>query len=549
MVSRLPVPGSDDNTWGMVLNDFLAQAHNTDGTLKDGSVSDSVVAASPGISQSKIQNLTATLAAKVDTSTITTKGDLLAGTAASTISRFGVGSNFQVLKANSATATGIEWADDRVTNVKEYGATGNGSTDDTAAIQAAVAAAKTGTQVLFFPAGTYIISAPLNVGGGFPGALQIYGVGWDSQIKLANNANCYLFVLNNVYTPGLVICDLYLNCNGANQTSESGGIDAYGAVHSRFERLQIDTPFYDGIFLHRDGTGTFGHDNLIIGCWFVNGKNATGPGQGLEIFESDENFVVNCTFMDNGNPNNTYPWHNVAQYSGPFQVYESAGAQHFLGNNFVNGGQGVTMMRTIGNRNMFINNTFDGGSGNQLHVNSIACIVQGNTFINIGSRATVGNPSVGLYLDSQVKNIVAGNVFSPIAGGSGYAQAGIWTDFGADNNNIINNVFSLDGISGGAWQYGPIRLNSGGGHNTLGSNNGFVSEAVGTVNVTTLQTSVTVSHGMALTPASVTVTPQGNPGTVTWWITAVTGTQFTLNVSSAPASTLAFFWRAEALQG
>jgi hypothetical protein len=37
-VARLPVPGSDDGTWGTILNDFLAQSLNTDGSLKDGAV-------------------------------------------------------------------------------------------------------------------------------------------------------------------------------------------------------------------------------------------------------------------------------------------------------------------------------------------------------------------------------------------------------------------------------------------------------------------------------------------------------------------------------
>jgi hypothetical protein len=43
-------------------------------------------------------------------STFTTKGDLVAATAASTISRLGVGSNGQVLTADSTAATGIKWA-------------------------------------------------------------------------------------------------------------------------------------------------------------------------------------------------------------------------------------------------------------------------------------------------------------------------------------------------------------------------------------------------------------------------------------------------------
>lgn len=33
-MSRLPVPGSDDDVWGNLLNDFLMLTHNSDGTLK-----------------------------------------------------------------------------------------------------------------------------------------------------------------------------------------------------------------------------------------------------------------------------------------------------------------------------------------------------------------------------------------------------------------------------------------------------------------------------------------------------------------------------------
>lgn len=34
-MARLPIPGGDNNTWGDVLNEFLGQAHNDDGTAKD----------------------------------------------------------------------------------------------------------------------------------------------------------------------------------------------------------------------------------------------------------------------------------------------------------------------------------------------------------------------------------------------------------------------------------------------------------------------------------------------------------------------------------
>lgn len=38
---RLPIPGSDEGSWGQVLNDYLSVAHKSDGTLKDNSVAES----------------------------------------------------------------------------------------------------------------------------------------------------------------------------------------------------------------------------------------------------------------------------------------------------------------------------------------------------------------------------------------------------------------------------------------------------------------------------------------------------------------------------
>ena len=62
-----------------------------------------------------------------------------------------------------------------VLNVKGYGATGDGATDDTANIQAAIDAVPPGGGVVVFPPGTYIIDpmSPLTIGGGT--TLWMYG--------------------------------------------------------------------------------------------------------------------------------------------------------------------------------------------------------------------------------------------------------------------------------------------------------------------------------------------------------------------------------------
>lgn len=41
-MARLPVVGGDTNSWGTVLNEYLAVSHSTDGTLKPAAVTDSL---------------------------------------------------------------------------------------------------------------------------------------------------------------------------------------------------------------------------------------------------------------------------------------------------------------------------------------------------------------------------------------------------------------------------------------------------------------------------------------------------------------------------
>jgi hypothetical protein len=56
-MSRLPVPGSDVGDWGNILNDFLLQAHQADGILKDGSVNLNTIASNTVVDLSSDQTV------------------------------------------------------------------------------------------------------------------------------------------------------------------------------------------------------------------------------------------------------------------------------------------------------------------------------------------------------------------------------------------------------------------------------------------------------------------------------------------------------------
>jgi hypothetical protein len=82
-MARLPVPGSDNNTWGVILNDYLSASHNADGTIKDiGVIAQKYVKPPAGIPEADLDSNVQT---KLSTgagadATTTTKGSIqLAG--------------------------------------------------------------------------------------------------------------------------------------------------------------------------------------------------------------------------------------------------------------------------------------------------------------------------------------------------------------------------------------------------------------------------------------------------------------------------------------
>lgn len=128
-MARLPQPGSDDNIWAELLNEYLLVSHNPDGTQR----TESIPAHSVTLWDLDVKNATTQ---DISDLVLTNEDDRLVWK--------DVGS---VLRAKSRLRV----------NVLDFGAKGDGVTDDTAAIQAAIDSVENGG-VIEVPRGTYKVT-------------------------------------------------------------------------------------------------------------------------------------------------------------------------------------------------------------------------------------------------------------------------------------------------------------------------------------------------------------------------------------------------------
>jgi hypothetical protein len=108
-------------TSGMILDGTIVAGDLADGAITsakilDGTIVNADINASAAIDQSKIANLTTDLGAKIAKTDISAKGAILVGTGSGTYTAQTVGTNGQVLTANSAEADGVEWTTIPVTS-------------------------------------------------------------------------------------------------------------------------------------------------------------------------------------------------------------------------------------------------------------------------------------------------------------------------------------------------------------------------------------------------------------------------------------------------
>jgi hypothetical protein len=368
---RLPEPNADNGVWGGILNEYLQVAHEDNGTLKSGISADKIISGTTNkIFTDTEKNKLATLA----TVAVSGSYDDLMNKPLTANPTLIIASN---APASWQAAAGIHLD----------------GTNDSVVLSAAI---NSGAVIL--SPGTFTLSSPMTITAVNP---QVVGQGWSSIIKIANGVNDWAMIFN----PGGegvrgLFSNFTLDGNSSNQTA-GGGIHASGAVQSEFHFIHFINCYRAGLWLDAFPSTAFGHHNKVVSCLFDATVTSPGPGYGLLINSSDENYIRSEFQFLGGTGTPTYA------------IRDLAGLNTFQGSVFVGGrnNMGGIELRD-GQRSRVLNCTFDGVSGTNVFVaSSSAHNISNNVFTSVADQASSNGTYSGIHLEFSVKEcIITGNV-------------------------------------------------------------------------------------------------------------------------------------------
>jgi len=183
-------------------------------------------------------------------------------------------------------------------NVHDFGAAGDGVTDDTQAINKALQAAHDQQASLYFPSGTYLCNTVdpynniLTLDAGGTQSLTIYGQDSTSILKTTANQTSVLFYLAAAHQPcsGLTIRNLNFQEAHSAIGTPCNGLFITGTAAQNFTNLQISNCYFQGFTLALCGMG--------INGWSVT-QNFFGAPHGHDDAGNNSNPAVFLWCFDN----------------------------------------------------------------------------------------------------------------------------------------------------------------------------------------------------------------------------------------------------------
>jgi hypothetical protein len=458
-------------------------------------------------------------------------------------------------------------------SVKDFGAVGNGSTNDTAAFESARVALGAQGGTIYVPPGVYLVTA--GGVGAINAPIYILGAGREATIITVASQNAgdlfsFTFTgrgsgisaLSIKYTTqptaaraavnienalSAIVRDLYIEfCEDGVRLGNSQGSVVECVEMWWFRRWAINLNgnlndvYLNELYLNGAQPGTSTPGIASIGIRGVNKAHAIMASQ-IEIVQCQRPMYLEGSnnFTDVFKPAYSTFVDLFLDSSADASFLNYCDTITFVGVWFSNRATGLTLtnsrnIKFIGAK--FVNNDQHG------------CIVEAsnkftefqNCVFSCNSQGSSGTYSGLVFASGASDFLVSGGYFGnagPFSSAQGY---GIFLLGSNDRYSIRSATFdgnTSSAIFGAGVSVSTTRI--------IDGCIGFATEATGNTQIVSPSTTVTVNHGLVGTPSSVLVTPTGSLGAATYfWVSGITSTQFVINLNINATFNVPFSWRA-----
>lgn len=395
-------------------------------------------------------------------------------------------------------------------NIRNFGAVGDGITDDTAAIQAAYDAVdSTYGGTVIWPGGFRYAHTGIDITTPHTKTLGVGIGGAESYLMNSSNRSAFVVGDNATYMPGVQFEGLFLRGNSANNSS-GHGIIFQGCENPRVYNCQVYDSKQNGIHFTSDGTPVGAYGN-VTEC-YVN----TNKGDGIHVTSNVYGVhIVNNLIAGNGK--------SPANGAG---IYLDSGDNHKIIGNDLDENENAVLITNCSDCTITGNGLQQNDrNGVYMDTNCSRITIGNNTMLNCSTESS--GTYVAVYLDGADFCSVEGNI---IAGPSVNTANGVLEASSADNNTIVGNT--IQNTSG-------AKIVKVGSSTRVANNIGYVNYNSGS---TSVADGGTVSHGLATTPTKVRA--NGTLAGTIVNITALGASTFTVDFAGT-TTTQTIYWEAE----